>query len=567
MGILSWTENYGDEIFMGLNMSKLKRDEAYLNISTPTTVYLYSLYEECFQCPFTQEQPIENHEILKINTRHPRLWRILKEDVSISPVDSNHSVLCTINQEFGEFGVYDLKISSSNCQLHVLKEPVDIHFPILTVVLIYALILLLVSSCICVWRIYTNKPERQTTSFDKELEPNQKRKRLKSLDTFRGISIVLMIFVNYGCGGYAVFDHAVWNGLQLADIVFPWFMWIMGVCIPISVSSILKKGISKKSSLKNVLRRSCILFGLGLFLGAGPNLDKLRVFGVLQRFGICYFVTASAFILFSSAKQFHEEKKRVFNFCTDILTLKYQWIVAIILLIVHNLLTFMLSIPNCSKGYLGPGGYHDNGKHMECTGGAAGYIDKVILGNHRYQYPTIKSIYKSEAFDPEGILGCLTSIIQVIIGAQAGAIVLFHKGHAARLIRWLIWAVILGLIGGFLCGFSKEDGLIPVNKNLWSISFVLVTSSLAFLFFSLCYCLIDVKEYWSGKPFLFAGMNAILMYVGHGMTTNSFPIRWVPVKEVGLSTHFITLIENVWATGMWVIIAYYLFTIKFFLSI
>lgn len=68
-----------------------------------------------------------------------------------------------------------------------------------------------------------------------------------------------MIFANYGSGGYAAFDHAIWNGLQLADVIFPWFMWIMGVCIPISASSILKKGISKKSALKNVLRVSPIV--------------------------------------------------------------------------------------------------------------------------------------------------------------------------------------------------------------------------------------------------------------------------------------------------------------------
>lgn len=66
---------------------------------------------------------------------------------------------------------------------------------------------------------------------------------------------------------------------------------------------------------------------------------------------------------------------------------------------------------------------------------------------------------------------------------------------------------------------------------------------------------------------MFAGMNAIFMYVGHSLTYGNFPIRWVPVAEVGLNTHFIKLIENVWATGMWVVIAYYLFTIKFFLSI
>lgn len=65
-----------------------------------------------------------------------------------------------------------------------------------------------------------------------------------------------MIFVNYGCGGYAILDHAIWNGLHIADVIFPWFLWIMGVCIPISVSSLAKKGVSKKSAILNVLRVS-----------------------------------------------------------------------------------------------------------------------------------------------------------------------------------------------------------------------------------------------------------------------------------------------------------------------
>lgn len=137
-----------------------------------------------------------------------------------------------------------------------------------------------------------------------------------------------MIFVNYGCGGYSVWEHAIWNGLLLSDLVFPWFMWIMGVCIPISVSSILKKDISKKSTLKNIVRvilqfinhsrhflihfqRSLILFGLGLFLTSGPYLDTLRIFGVLQRFGICYLVTATSFIIFSKGLKVLNENVRI----------------------------------------------------------------------------------------------------------------------------------------------------------------------------------------------------------------------------------------------------------------
>jgi heparan-alpha-glucosaminide N-acetyltransferase len=85
-----------------------------------------------------------------------------------------------------------------------------------------------------------------------------------------------------------------------------------------------------------------------------------------------------------------------------------------------------------------------------------------------YQNPTNKEIYLgTQAFDPEGILGCLTSIVHVFIGVQAGMILLVYQEHSERLIRWLSWSVVCGIIGGGLCSFSKDDGVIPVNKNLW----------------------------------------------------------------------------------------------------
>ena len=102
-----------------------------------------------------------------------------------------------------------------------------------------------------------------------------------------------MIFVNYGAGGYAVLEHASWNGLHFADLVFPWFMWIMGACVPISLMSSFRKQLSNTSIFFNVLKRSIKLFCLGIFLGAGPTLECMRIFGVLQRFGICYLVVTT----------------------------------------------------------------------------------------------------------------------------------------------------------------------------------------------------------------------------------------------------------------------------------
>lgn len=164
-------------------------------------------------------------------------------------------------------------------------------------------------------------------------------------------------------------------------------------------------------------------------------------------------------------------------------------------------------------------------------------------------------------------VGCLTSILQVFLGVQAGVILKVYKEHLSRLSRWIIWGLFCGLLGGILCNFSKEDGVIPVNKNLWSLSFVLVTSCFAFILLSICYYLIDIKNYWTGKPFLFAGMNSLIMYIGHSMTYDNFPIHWYISQENKLTTHFIMTVENMWATGIWILISYYLYKINYFFSL
>ena len=123
---------------------------------------------------------------------------------------------------------------------------------------------------------------------------------IHSLDTFRGITIALMIFVNDGTGGYWFLEHATWNGLQVADLVFPWFLWIMGVCIPMSIKSFEKRKVPFGVAFVGILRRSIVLFLLGFFANTlgWIDLDKLRIPGVLQRFAITYFVVATTGLLF-----------------------------------------------------------------------------------------------------------------------------------------------------------------------------------------------------------------------------------------------------------------------------
>lgn len=200
-----------------------------------------------------------------------------------------------------------------------------------------------------------------------------------------------------------------------------------------------------------------------------------------------------------------------------------------------------------------------------CTGGATGYIDHMILGeNHIYQWGKARSTYDALPFDPEGLFGCLLTVVHVFFGLQAGHTLMVHTEWKARVKRWLCWGIVTGLVGGALCEFSLDDGLIPINKNMWSLSYVLVTSGLAFVLLSVCYFLIDVRALWSGTPLIYAGMNAILIYIGHEILHQILPFRW----RIGLmNTHFVLLIQNAWNAMIWMFIAYYLHCKKLYFSV
>ena len=110
-----------------------------------------------------------------------------------------------------------------------------------------------------------SRETQQLSNNNDEKEENTVKSRIRSLDTFRGITIALMIFVNDGAGGYWFLEHATWNGLQVADLVFPWFLWIMGVCIPMSIKSFEKRKVPLGVAFVGILRRSVVLFLLGFF--------------------------------------------------------------------------------------------------------------------------------------------------------------------------------------------------------------------------------------------------------------------------------------------------------------
>lgn len=201
------------------------------------------------------------------------------------------------------------------------------------------------------------------------------------------MTLTVMIFVNAGGGSYVEFDHSPWNGLQLADLLFPWFIWMMGFAMALSFESQIKRKATKKDMIEKVIVRTLKLAMLGLMTSNFElPLDHLRIPGVLMRFSVSYFFVSLIIILVpkhEDSDTAHYKKYKV------ILKHSNEIIVALIIVGIWLGLTFGLPVPGCPTGYIGPGGIGDYGEYDNCTGGAAGYIDKQILGvNHIYQEPT-----------------------------------------------------------------------------------------------------------------------------------------------------------------------------------
>lgn len=119
------------------------------------------------------------------------------------------------------------------------------------------------------------------------------------------------------------------------------------------------------------------------------------------------------------------------------------------------------------------------------------------------------------------------------------------------------------MFGGLLCGFSKNGGLIPLNKNLFSLSFALVLSGMAFIIEAFLFVVVDITRKWGGRPLFYPGMNPIILYLGHEVMRNTFPFEWTPEQK----THGSYLGMNLWGMGLWVVISIYMYKNNIFFSL
>lgn len=297
--------------------------------------------------------------------------------------------------------------------------------------------------------------------------------RILSLDIFRGLTIMAMIIVNTpGSWSYAypILQHSHWNGCTPTDLVFPFFIFAMGFASVLSISKRLQKGASKKSLLLQLLRRSAIIFILGLIVNSFPfnDLANIRILGVLQRIAIVNLV-CGLFLIYSEVK--------------------VLWYVSAVILAAYWALLALVPVPD-----FGPA-------NLEPTTNLAAWLDRVILGNHTWIW--------TKVYDPEGILSTLPALVSGFIGVLAGNKFMNTKDERDRLINLLVFGNIL-IVCGMIWGLA-----FPINKQLWTSSYVLYTSGLAMVVLGLCYWIADIKRFRRfAPPFLAFGMNPIIAYFG-----------------------------------------------------
>ncbi|XP_077303018.1 heparan-alpha-glucosaminide N-acetyltransferase-like [Arctopsyche grandis] len=535
------------------NSHTLIYDEACLDIASDRDVTVWRQYTKCVECDYAKVLDSNKTGSLLVRTIWPVKYK----------VEDGYGPVCNGTFNFGEYGRYQLNVTKNGCSnITVTEQPDEPLFPMLVAVvtmLSIATLWYLVKGAyrkISQWEIWNRLMRTESRSELLIGSPNngtirRVSTRLRSADVFRGFTIALMIFVNYGGGGYSILRHSPWNGLTIADVVFPWFAWLMGFALCLSLHTRLRTAMKRQTAFFQILRRSVVLIFLGIVLSSkGRIIEELRLPGVLQRLGLAYFIVGTLECFTINASNNYLPGTAIFR---DLRSTWWQWSVTLLLVGAHIALSLCLPVPGCPRGYLGPGGLHDNSTAKNCTGGAAAYIDTLVFGeDHLYKGGSFRSLYKATAaFDPEGLLGTLSCALVVQLGVQAARVLLAYSHPRPRLMRWMLWALFTGAVGGSLCLFSENNGPIPINKNLWSISFCLVTSSLAFLIQAFLYFIIDMYTLWEGRPFYYAGRNALLIYVGHDLMKGRFPFEW----KLEFPSHMQLLAMNALAVLLWLSIA------------
>ncbi|MBW8747973.1 MAG: DUF1624 domain-containing protein [Acidobacteria bacterium] len=301
--------------------------------------------------------------------------------------------------------------------------------------------------------------------------------RLTSLDVLRGLTIALMIMVNTSGDGAHTFpflSHAPWNGCTLADVVFPCFLFMVGISIVFSLRGKLRKGVPSSTILLQAAKRALILFALGLAVSSFPHytLHTFRVFGVLQRIALCFFV---ATLLYLKAKP------------------RTLVVVTVSILLGYWILLRWVPVP----GFGMPG---VDVPFLDPVGNFPAWLDRHLL--------PASHLYRAGFYDPEGLLSSVPSLATALLGVLTG-IWITRQGVTSATARGLLTASVslLALSGLWSIWF-------PLNKRLWTSSFVLFNAGLSLLALWFFFQVIDLRP---GKkrfiePALVFGTNSLAVY-------------------------------------------------------
>jgi len=306
-------------------------------------------------------------------------------------------------------------------------------------------------------------------------------KRLLSLDVVRGITIAFMIMVNNngGPGSWHFMNHAAWNGLTPTDLVFPTFVFVVGVSVVFAFEARLARGVARAKLAWHTVQRTAVLILFGIVVNSFPffRLDHMRFYGVLQRIAICYLVVGLFYLWDSRAS-------------TKVIAL-------VVSLVGYWALVRWTPIPGVGI----PG---RDVPFMDMTQNLVSWIDRHLFPYHLYLYAPDHNVR-----DPEGLLSDLPAIGTALMGMLTGIWLRSGKPGATKT-AGLAGACAASLALGYL--WSLE---FPLNKNMWTSSFVLVAGGYSLLLLTLCFWAIDVHGWRKGWtwPWLVFGSNAIVAYM------------------------------------------------------
>lgn len=320
--------------------------------------------------------------------------------------------------------------------------------------------------------------------------------RLTSLDFFRGATVALMIMVNdpgnWGIKYYQL-SHAKWEGCTITDLIFPFFLFIVGVSISLAFNKALTKGLSKKDLFIKSLKRGGIIFLLGVFLNLFPNFNfsELRIPGVLQRIALVYIAASTIFIYASKKSQ-------------------YLWFGGI--LIGYYIIMTFVPVPGIGGATLDP-------------------INNFSAWFDRFFFEGYLGRRGQGQYDITGIFTSIPAIASALSGFFVGHLLANKKSNDNAKVIWMFIVGCSIMLLGWVFSFE-----FPIIKNLWTSSYVLYSSGIAIICFATSYWFLDVLKYKKFvKPFMAFGTNALIAYFGASIIGDLTSIQFIETNDALLS--------------------------------